>query len=126
MTHWRGTYAIGGVKADPLYLIFSGDRLAWLRVLHMQNIFDAAPTRTYKGPWIDAAAAPTPFPRPADEEMCERWAVLTSIFEPTETVKQLAELSGWCVVFVGDENGGCCWESRVGSLGCQNDFRRLH
>lgn len=50
--------------------------------------------RTYDGPRIDFdSAAMSPFSRSADEEMCERWAVLTSIFQPTETVNQLAGLS---------------------------------
>lgn len=63
--------------------------------------------RTFEGPRVDFdAAVISPFPRPVDEEMCEQWAVLPSIFEPTETVKQLAGLSGWCVVVVGDKNGG--------------------
>lgn len=63
--------------------------------------------RAFEGPRVDFDAAEIlPGPPPADEEMCEKWAVLTSIFEPTETVKQLAELSGWCVVVIGDKNGG--------------------
>ena len=63
--------------------------------------------RTFEGERVDfGAAVMSPFPQPADEEMCEQWAVLTSIFEPTKTVKQLANLSGWCVVVVGDKNGG--------------------
>ena len=63
-------------------------------------------TRMYEGPTIDFdTSASSPFRGPPDEEMCERWVVLTSIFEPTVTVNQLAQLSGWCVVVVGDKNG---------------------
>lgn len=47
------------------------------------------------------------FPAPLDSEKCERWAVLTSIFEPTDTVRQLGAAEDWCVVVVGDQNGGC-------------------
>lgn len=36
---------------------------------------------------------------------CDKWAVVTSIFDPTETVEQLAGNSEWCVVVVGDKNG---------------------
>lgn len=63
--------------------------------------------RTYKGPRIDfdTTAASLPFLQPADEEICERWAVLASTLEPTDTVSQLAELGGWCVVVVVDKNG---------------------
>lgn len=63
------------------------------------------PIRAFEGPRIDFDTAPLPFRRPADEKMCERWAVLTSTLEPTEEVNQLDELSGWCVVVVGDKNG---------------------
>ncbi|CAN0462234.1 unnamed protein product [Hapterophycus canaliculatus] len=38
--------------------------------------------------------------------MCKQWAVLTSIFDPTDTVRQLAAADGWCVVVVGDKQGG--------------------
>lgn len=57
--------------------------------------------------------------------MCERWAVLTSIFEPTDTVRQLAAAEGWCVVVVGDTSGeysitvkytkNGCWVEEVGT-----------
>ncbi|CAM9486179.1 unnamed protein product [Ectocarpus sp. 8 AP-2014] len=70
------------------------------------KVFAMEQIRAFEGPRVDFDAAEIlPGPPPADEEMCEKWAVLTSIFEPTETVKQLAELSGWCVVVVGDKNG---------------------
>eukprot|EP00903_Cladosiphon_okamuranus_P008177 g7876.t1 len=62
--------------------------------------------RVYDGPRMDFdAMAVSDFPRPADVEMCKRWAVLTSISKPTKTAFQLAALSGWCVVVVGDKNG---------------------
>lgn len=35
---------------------------------------------------------------------CERWAVITTIFAPTKLVLQLASLSAWCLVIVGDEH----------------------
>lgn len=34
--------------------------------------------------------------------LCENWAVITSIFEPTQTSEQLANLENWCLVVVGD------------------------
>ena len=37
------------------------------------------------------------------ERNCTRWAVVTTIFEPSEAVLQVASsLSGWCMVVVGD------------------------
>ncbi|CAN0373139.1 unnamed protein product [Pylaiella littoralis] len=72
--------------------------------------FSMQKTRTYVGQRADFADDPiTPassrFPRPPETELCKRWAVLRSVVDPTETVKQLAELPDWCVVVVGDENG---------------------
>lgn len=59
----------------------------------------------YEGHRNHAGKPDSFFPRPPDSEMCERWAVLTSIFDPTETVRQLASAEAWCVVVVGDQNG---------------------
>ena len=42
---------------------------------------------------------------PETNPTCDKWVVITSIFEPTETVRQLAMDSEWCVVVVGDKNG---------------------
>lgn len=64
--------------------------------------------RSYEGPSIDFDATATPAPRfmrPAEAEMCSRWAVMTSVVNPTETVKQLSELRDWCIVVVGDLDG---------------------
>lgn len=73
------------------------------------TMFTMEPFRTFTGPRIDFdAVIASPFAPPAAEEMCERWAVVTTDSEPTEAVNQLAELSGWCVVVVGDQNGEHC------------------
>ena len=61
--------------------------------------------RKYKGHRLDPKSLSDSFARPDEESMCEHWAVLTSIFDPTETVRQLGEMAGWCVVVVGDKNG---------------------
>ena len=34
---------------------------------------------------------------------CERWAVMTTIFQPTEAVRRQVRLPGWCLVVVGDK-----------------------
>ena len=34
---------------------------------------------------------------------CRNWAVVTTIFEPTELAAQLARVPEWCAVFVGDK-----------------------
>jgi hypothetical protein len=38
-------------------------------------------------------------------EMCDKWVVMTTIFEPTMLSYQLANLTDWCVVIVGDKKG---------------------
>lgn len=40
-----------------------------------------------------------------DPMKCSRWAVVTTIFEPTEATRQQAHLKGWCLVVVGDKKG---------------------
>ena len=69
------------------------------------HVFTMQSTRKYTGHRLDFHSAPDSFVRPDEESMCERWAVLTSIFDPTETVRQLGEMTGSCVVVVGDKNG---------------------
>ncbi|CAN0100995.1 unnamed protein product [Ectocarpus fasciculatus] len=59
--------------------------------------------RTYEGTRLPPPE--TIFTDPPESEKCERWAVLTSIFEPTDTVRQLGAAEDWCVVVVGDQNG---------------------
>ena len=46
-----------------------------------------------------AWSLPTPYP------ISTHWAVITSIFEPSELIHQLADLPGWCTVVVGDLKG---------------------
>lgn len=67
------------------------------------HVFAMKKIRTYEGPRLSVNSHPSAFPRP--EKLCEKWAVLTSIFEPTETVRQLGSMSDWCVVVVGDKKG---------------------
>lgn len=69
------------------------------------SVFSMEKIRTYDGPRLDHNLPQSTFPPPGESDMCERWAVLTSIFEPTDTVKQLADAEDWCVVVVGDKNG---------------------
>ncbi len=36
---------------------------------------------------------------------CEAWAVMTTIFEPSESVRRQVKLKGWCLVIVADQKG---------------------
>ena len=37
--------------------------------------------------------------------VCKRWAVVTTIFEPSEAVRRQVSLQGWCLVIVADKIG---------------------
>jgi hypothetical protein len=41
--------------------------------------------------------------RVKSESTCRNWAVTTTIFPPTTTIKQIASLSDWCLVIAGDK-----------------------
>ena len=90
---FRALTNIGGVK-DGVESSATGGH-----VFTMQSI------REYTGERLDHRSTPDLFVAPDESSMCERWAVLTSIFDPTETVRQLGEMEEWCVVVVGDKNG---------------------
>ncbi|CAE7333569.1 STL1 [Symbiodinium pilosum] len=42
-----------------------------------------------------------------DEKQCDRWIVVTSIFQPSPATRKLGEMTkqGWCYVVVADKNG---------------------
>lgn len=40
-----------------------------------------------------------------DELYCNHWAVVTTIFEPSDAVKKQSKVPGWCLVVVGDRKG---------------------
>lgn len=99
---FRALTNIGGVK-DGVESSATGGH-----VFTMQSI------RKHTGERLDHRSTPELFVAPDESSLCERWAVLTSIFDPTETVRQLGEMEGWCVVVVGDKNGERRWWYREG------------
>ena len=70
----------------------------------------AAKRRTYHGPRPFSSNISTSgvlhklHPRSAEQHICNKWAVVTTIFGPTALTKQLVKMKGWCVVVVGDQN----------------------
>lgn len=46
---------------------------------------------------------------------CDKWAVVTTIFEPSKAALQLVDLEGWCLCIVGDKKGPMKYE--VGKQG---------
>mmetsp|Transcript_114697 Transcript_114697/g.208672 ORF Transcript_114697/g.208672 Transcript_114697/m.208672 type:complete len:515 (+) Transcript_114697:72-1616(+) len=72
------------------------------------KLFKMKKVRSYTGPVPDLdldARAGTP--RYLQEVPCQsaKWAVSTSIFGPSEAIKQLSKKEGWCTVVVGDKKG---------------------
>ena len=69
-------------------------------------LFRAVKVRSYQGPRRFAGWRPRPDAKKgAPSKECRQWAVVTSIFPPTQTVRQLAALPSWCVVVAGDKKG---------------------
>lgn len=50
---------------------------------------------------------------------CDRWSVVTTIFEPSDAVKKQALMNGWCLVVVGDRKGPHSCE--YSKHDCEND-----
>lgn len=72
------------------------------------RLFEMKKTRGYTGgrpDWEAIRSAKPVVPKPAAGCTSTKWAVVTSIFEPTDSIKQLAQLAGWCTVVVGDLKG---------------------
>ena len=42
---------------------------------------------------------------------CERWAVVTTIFDPSEAIERQSKLVGWCMVIVGDKKSPADYET---------------
>ena len=62
----------------------------------------ARKVRSYSGPRLDhAALAATKRFAPTQGKQCTHFAVVTTIFSPTEMAEQLDKLKPWCAVFVG-------------------------
>ena len=83
---------------------------AEVKEAHGGEIFVAVKRRAYDGPRPFSGKGSTSdvsyklYPRGAEQLVCRQWAVLTTIFGPTEPVKQLIGMKDWCVVVVGDKN----------------------
>ena len=68
------------------------------------ELFSGEAVRKYTGEMVKY---PTHAPKRTlklkrSEPRCERWAVLTTIFEPTEAVRRQVKLMNWCLVIVSD------------------------
>ena len=48
--------------------------------------------------------------KPKDEEVGEKWIVVTSVALPTEQVKNLSKIKGWKLIVVADTKTPTNWE----------------
>ena len=87
------------------------------------NLFGIVKVRSYRGPrlyaeWHADAHAPARPTQPhgGSGRLCKNWAVTTSIFAPTVTVRQLAALPNWCLVVAGDKKGPKAHEYNVSGV----------
>jgi len=57
---------------------------------------------------------------PVESKFCDKWAVVTTINSPTNGVRSVAALKGWCMVIVGDT------KTRVDYVRIANFSKRTH
>ena len=69
------------------------------------NLYHATLACTYSGPRHFAGKLPTKAVviKHAYERRCDRWAVATTIFDPSSSLRQIAAIPGWCLVVAGDK-----------------------
>jgi hypothetical protein len=72
------------------------------------TLFSGAKARSFTGPKLLQHHIQLPQKSPAGldrKSWCTKWAVVTTIFKPSEAILAAAALKGWAVVVVGDEGG---------------------
>ncbi|XP_033632604.1 probable glycosyltransferase STELLO2 [Asterias rubens] len=68
------------------------------------NVHKLEKIRTFHGKRsVEPAGSYTP--SWSQNKQCDRWIVVTTIFEPTGIMKTLGATSGWCMVVVADKKG---------------------
>eukprot|EP01012_Entosiphon_sulcatum_P055874 TRINITY_DN7849_c0_g1_i1.p1 TRINITY_DN7849_c0_g1~~TRINITY_DN7849_c0_g1_i1.p1 ORF type:complete len:420 (-),score=45.55 TRINITY_DN7849_c0_g1_i1:26-1285(-) len=66
------------------------------KLFHMKRL------RAFDRSVLTIVDSPTNVEQWKEGRHCDKWAVTTTIFEPSKTVQQIAQLKGWCVVVVLD------------------------
>merc|ERR550534_1850681 len=68
-------------------------------------------------PPLRRSSLPPVKPWPTEHPLCDRWIVVTTIFQPSNAMRRLEEMTrrGWCFVIAGDANGPAALESSGGS-----------
>ena len=72
------------------------------------KLFTGVAVRQYLGPKSSITA---PASREKSRPWCRRWAVLTTIWEPSEAVRRQVKLHNWCLVIVSDRKTPAPYET---------------
>ena len=72
------------------------------------KLFSGLAVRQYLGPKSPITA---PASREKSRPWCRRWAVLTTIWEPSEAVRRQVKLHNWCLVIVSDRKTPAPYET---------------
>ena len=87
------TVSIAGAGTATSGKLFKGERL---RTFDRKQLQFSAKSH-------DNKVGTSPFS--PHELKCDKWSVVTTIFEPSEAVRKQAHVAGWCLVVVGDKKG---------------------
>ena len=88
-----GTVSVAGAGTATSGKLFKGERL---------HTFDRKQLQ-FSAKSHDNKVGTSPFS--PHELKCDKWSVVTTIFEPSEAVRKQAHVAGWCLVVVGDKKG---------------------
>ncbi|EWM20265.1 Protein of unknown function DUF288 [Nannochloropsis gaditana] len=95
---------------------------AEIRGAHGGQVFVAIKRRSYHGHRPFSSNTSTSgfsdnlYPRRAEQLLCNKWAVVTTIFGPTTLVRQLVGMKDWCVVVVGDKKSPSTYDIQSDTL----------
>jgi hypothetical protein len=93
LTYGGNAVDSGSVGAASTGTLFSGDKFRTFQgELKLQEDIHT----------IQALRKPSGAGFPLLGKSCDQWAVVTTINKPTDSVKSVASLKGWCLVIVGD------------------------
>ena len=87
--------------ATVLLVVFMVSLLGYIHYQYSSGDFKSTERRRGTAAYIDWKSIPKNKLPPA-EQLHDKWVVLTTINEPTNDVKKLADIEGWRVVVVGD------------------------
>ncbi len=66
------------------------------------KVFDNEKIRTFHGIRLSLDPNQQYAPIPTYAEPCQRWGVVTTIFDPSEAISRVASMPSWCLVIVPD------------------------